>query len=214
MIYKFKLSFWGFLISLLGTLPLGTLNMTALQISIRDGVAAGFLFATGVFIVEMLYVRVSLVGMDWINRNQRLLSWLQRITVLMILALAFGSFWSALHPAKGNSNVIIPESVNHLALGFMMSAINPVQIPFWLGWSTVLAEKGILQKSTVNYNVYILGIGIGTFLGLSVFVWGGNLAANKISGNMQYVNGIIGMVFLITGLIMIVRLARKNRFNV
>lgn len=198
------------MISFLGTLPLGTLNLTALQISLQDGMNNGLLFATGVFIVEMLYVRISLVGMDWINQRQQLLTWLQWITVMMILALAGGSFWSAFHPAAHAGNVMLNNSMNRLVLGFMMSAINPIQIPFWLGWSTVLSEKGILTKSNANYNVYILGIGIGTLLGLLIFVLGGNWAANKIAGNMHWVNGSIGIVFLITAALLVVRLRKKK----
>jgi threonine/homoserine/homoserine lactone efflux protein len=211
MISKLKLAFWGLIISFLGTIPLGTLNMSALQISIQEGIKQGLLFSVGVFMVEMIYVRVSLVGMDWINRKQRLLNSLQWVSVLMILALSAGSFWAAFHPSANSGNLVLNNNANRFLMGIIMSAVNPVQIPFWLGWSTVLSERGILVKSRINYNVYITGVGMGTFLGLLVFVFGGKWAANKIVDEMNYVNGVIGLVFLITALLLLIRLLNKSK---
>ncbi len=210
MITKLRLAIWGLLISFIGTLPLGTLNMTALQISMQEGFNRGLQFATGVFLIEMIYVRVSLAGMDWIQRRQALLNILQWISVLMIALLAAGSFWSAFHPSASSGNVLLSQHANRFLLGAFMSAINPVQIPFWLGWSTVLSEKGILINSRNNYFIYIAGIGLGTFTGLLLFVWGGNSVASKIAHHMNYVNGAIGIVFFITALLLVIRLMKKK----
>jgi len=51
---------WGALISFLGSLPLGVLNVTAAQLSVENGISAAFVFATGVMIVELIYVFITL----------------------------------------------------------------------------------------------------------------------------------------------------------
>ena len=91
-----------------------------------------------------------------------------------------------------------------------MSAINPVQIPFWFGWSTVLFTKNILVPRASNYNSYIIGIGLGTLLGNCVFIFGGKLIANKLNENQHILNWIIGGIFALTALIQIWKMSRKK----
>ncbi|MEY2835770.1 MAG: hypothetical protein RLZZ557_1432, partial [Bacteroidota bacterium] len=47
-------------ISSIGALPLGTLNLMASRISVMKGISAGFAFAWGVLLVEMVYVFFTL----------------------------------------------------------------------------------------------------------------------------------------------------------
>ena len=68
-----RIFFTGMFISFLGTLPLGTLNISAMQISVSDGVRPAFYFALGALLVEMIYVRLSLVAMNWVRKQKRLL---------------------------------------------------------------------------------------------------------------------------------------------
>lgn len=204
-----KVLFWGFLISFLGSLPLGTLNVAAMQIGITDGVYPALLFSLGSLTAEIVYVRLSLIAMDWVRRQEKLLKALEWLTVVIVLALAVSSFWAAIHP-EGEKNVILSNTMHRWLLGFTMSAINPVQIPFWFGWSTVLFTKNILRPGFWNYNFYIVGIGIGTLAGNCVFIFGGKLLAERMHASTTIMNYIIGSVFLITAIIQIIRIYKKK----
>ena len=57
------------LISFLGSLPLGTLNIAAMQIGIQESLNHAIWFSLGSLLVEMIYVRVSLVGIDWVRKQ-------------------------------------------------------------------------------------------------------------------------------------------------
>ena len=61
----------GLLISFLGSLPLGTLNITAMQIAIQETIRRALQYALGVAIIELFYVRLSLKGIDWILANKK-----------------------------------------------------------------------------------------------------------------------------------------------
>ena len=87
-----------------------------------------------------------------------------------------------------------------------MSAINPVQIPFWFGWSTVLFTKKILQPVSRHYNIYIIGIGLGTLIGNCFFIFGGKWVVQKIENSQQYLNWVIGGIFAITAIIQAVKM--------
>lgn len=203
--------FWvGMFVSFLGSLPLGVLNVAAMQIAITESVKNALLFSLGSLTAEMVYVRVSLVAMDWIRKQEKIFKWLEWLTLLVIIALAVSSFYAALHPSE-NKNVILNSKLPSYLLGLMMSAVNPVQIPFWFGWSTVLFTKNILLPKISHYNLYIIGIGVGTLLGNCVFIFGGRLVAHKIQNNQDMLNYVIGAIFTITALIQAWRMFVKRK---
>ncbi len=206
----FKIFLTGMLVSFLGSLPLGTLNIAAMQISISDSIQAALLFSLGSLAAEIVYVRVSLVAMDWIRKQEKIFKILEWVTLLIVIALAAASFYAAIHPSEDNKNVILDSQLPKFLLGFTMSALNPVQIPFWFGWSTVLFTKKILLPRSDHYNSYIIGIGIGTFIGNLLFIFGGRLIADKISNNQDILSWVIGGIFAITASIQIWKMVRKK----
>ena len=205
----FRIFVTGLFISFLGSLPLGTLNISAMQISISDGIRPALLFSLGSLLAEVIYVRVSLIAMDWVRTQQKLFQFLEWITLLIVVALAVSSFYAASHP-KVHKNVILSSTLPRFYLGLIMSAINPVQIPFWFGWSTVLFTKKVLLPKSSHYNIYIGGIGLGTLLGNGVFIFGGKLIADKLDRNQNVISWVIGGIFAVTALIQIWKMSRKK----
>lgn len=204
-----RVFFVGLLVSFLGSLPLGTLNIAAMQIAIDQGIRAAMLFSLGSLLAEMIYVRLSLVAMDWVRKQKLLLRILDWLTVLIVTALALSSFYTA-SQAEPAPNLVLGVSLPKVVLGFMMSALNPVQIPFWFGWSAVLFSRQVLVPDRNQYFFYILGIGCGTFLGNCVFIFGGQYVAYRIENNQQILNWIIGGVFACTALLQLYKILRKK----
>ena len=198
------------LISFLGSLPLATMNVAAMQIAISESIFSAMLFSLGSLVVEVIYVRLSLVAIQWINKQKKLFKILEYVTLLIILALAAASFYAAMHP-EVKKNVVLSSTLPKFVLGAAMCAVSPGQIPFWLGWSTVLFSKKILLPKNSNYNAYIMGIGIGTFIGNCIFIFGGLLIAQKISRNQHIVSWVIGGIFLATALLQIWGMIRKKK---
>jgi threonine/homoserine/homoserine lactone efflux protein len=204
-----KIFFTGMLVSFLGSLPLGTLNVAAMQIAISDGVTGALLFSTGSLLVEIVYVRLSLVAMDWIRKKEKIFRMLEWVTLAIVLALTISSFYAALHPTV-EKNFVLDSPLPKLLLGVVMSAVNPVQIPFWFGWSTVLFTKKVLLPRKDHYNMYIVGIGLGTLIGNCVFVFGGRLIASKINNNQNILNYVIGSIFAVTAIIQLWKIFKKK----
>jgi threonine/homoserine/homoserine lactone efflux protein len=204
-----KILMWGFIISFLGSLPLGTLNIAAMQIGITDGISPALWFSAGSLTAEIIYVRLSLVAMDWVRKQERILKALEWLTVVIVLALAVSSFWAAITP-QGEKNIILSNTMHRGLLGFTMSLINPVQIPFWFGWSTVLFTKNILKPGMWNYNMYTVGIGLGTLAGNCIFIFGGRLMVDRLNASQTMLNYIIGSVFLITACLQLFRIYKNK----
>ena len=204
-----KIFLVGMMVSFLGSLPLGTLNIAAMQISVSDGIVAAVFFSLGSLMSEIVYVRLSLVAMDWIRKQEKILRILEWVTLLIVLTLAVFSFYAATQP-KIEKNIVLSSSLHPFLLGLFMSALNPVQIPFWFGWSTVLFTKRILLPRNSHYNIYIVGIGIGTFIGNCLFIFGGRLIASRINNNQHILNYVIGGIFTITAIIQGWRMLKKK----
>ena len=197
------------LISFLGSLPLATLNVAAMQISVSDGIEAAMWFSIGSLIIEMVYVRISLVALNWIRSQTRVLKVLEYVTLVIVLALAVSSFYGAMHPEM-HRNAVLSSSLPKFWLGVFMCAISPAQFPFWLGWSTVLFTKKVLLPVNHHYNTYIFGIGVGTFFGNCLFILGGQLIANKINDNQDVFQWVIGGIFTVTAIIQVIQMLRRK----
>ena len=200
-----RVFFWGLLVSFLGSLPLGTLNVAAMQISVQESIMNAIYFSLGSLTVEMIYVRFSLIGINWLRKQKKLFRWMEWITLAIVVALAVGSFIAAMQPHQ-DKNVMLDNNINRFLLGLMLSAISPMQIPFWFGWSTVLFTKKILIPKAAFYNLYIIGIGLGTLFGNFVFIFGGRLIVSKLNANQDVINWVIGGIFAITAVIFLIKI--------
>lgn len=199
----------GMFISFLGTLPMGTLNISAMQISISDGYRPALLFSVGALLVEVIYVRLTLVAMGWFRQRKKMLKTMEWITLVIIIALAVSSFYAAMTPSV-KSNPILSNTIHRFWLGVGMSAVNPLQIPFWFGWSTVLTTRNVLRREENQYTAYIAGIGFGTLIGHSVFIFGGKLIADSMNARQDVINWIIGGIFLLTAIIQLIKMLRQK----
>src|SRR5687767_7148195 len=119
-----KIFFTGMLISFLGSLPLATMNVAAMQIAISETVGSAMLFSLGSLIVEVIYVRLSIVALDWIRKQKLLFKLLEYLTLLIVLVLAVSSFYAAMHPGE-QKNVVLSSTLPKFVLGAMMCAVSP-----------------------------------------------------------------------------------------
>lgn len=204
-----KLFLISLLISFLGSLPLGTMNVAAVHITMQDGSYTAFLFSIAAVLIEMIYVRlISLTAMGWMKKQHRLVTFLEWITVSLLFALAAGSIVAAIR--KSGLGNALPIHVAHpFLLGLVLSATNPMHISFWFGWSTILSNKHVLLPGNPNYNIYVAGIGIGSILGFCVFIFGGNYLVNTLQANQNILNWVIGAVLLVTACIQLYKILRK-----
>ena len=137
-----KIFLVGMLVSFLGSLPLGTLNIAAMQISVSDGIRAALLFSIGSLLAEIIYVRLSLVAMDWIRKQERILKILEWVTLGIVVALAAASFYAALHPSQEKKCDPQQQSSEGI-VGFYHECIEPGPDSF-LVW---LEHRIIYQES-------------------------------------------------------------------
>lgn len=205
----FRVFYSGMSISFFGSMVIGTIGLSAMQISITEGIRPAINFSIGSIVAEVIYVRLLLVALTWIQKHERIFKIMEWVAVLIVVVLAIASFKAALghHGAK---NVVLSYTMHRFFLGLMMRAISPASIPFWLGWSSVLYTKGIMQDKKGFYNGYLLGIAIGTFAAHCVFIFGGKMAVQKLDAGQEEINFVIGCIFSITAILQIWKILKKK----
>ena len=204
---------WGLLISFLGSLPLGPLNLVTTYLSFANGAEGAILFAAGCILAELIFVRLALISMNWISQRRKLFKTLEWITLMIILALAFLSFSAAINGTAFSQ--VMPVNIKYpFWSGVLLSTLDPMKIPFWFLWSTFLMGNKILLPQNSYYNFYVIGIGFGSLLGFMVFIFSGIYLISTIKTHQDAVNWVVGVVLLLTVIIQFYRLIYKKDLKV
>lgn len=200
MLHRFRILSLGFIISFLGSIPLGTMNIAATEISLRDGSRQAIIFSAGCMVIELLYVRFIVATLQWVEKNMQLFKMLGWLTVIILLAMAYGSL-SAIAKSVQPGYALPSISSHHFLYGAALSAANPLHFVFWFGWSTILINKQLLIPSKSHYLFYMTGIGIGTIGGFLVFIFLGTSLIQSLHDRNYLVNGIIAIILIMTALL-------------
>jgi len=197
---------WGFLVSFLGQLPLGTMSITSTQIAIQENFKNAWKYSIGVAIVEVFYLRLTLSGVDWIMQHKLFFEILNWLTVAVFLILGILSFITARKQTKEKKALLLDNKIDRFFLGISMSALNPAQIPFWFLWSSILLNNGTLHSDFTEFNYFTVGSGTGTIAGLALYMYGGNWLVTKMNTSNKTLNIVMGIIFIIAALAQLYRM--------
>jgi hypothetical protein len=194
-----KLFFYAISISFLGTLPLGTLNLSVANFAFRHDLAGAVGFSIGAISVEMIIVRAALVAIKRLEGLKRMFRVFSILTSMILLALAFSSLLAAYQMQMFRASLPF-SALNPLLSGLLLSLINPLHLPFWMGWTAVLKSKKVLDDRRRSYTTFIAAIGIGTSLAFCIYGTVGRFLIHLLGSRQVLLNWIIGIALLITAL--------------
>ena len=196
-------------ISSIGGLPLGTLNVTAMLIAEHRGTSAALWFALGALLIEIVYVYLTLKLFEWLSTNAKVLTVIRWISIGVMLTIGI---WLLVENAHADMHISTESSkANPFLTGLLLSALNPAQIPFWLGWNAVAIDRKLLQLQTPATLVWLMGIGTGTFLSLGLFAVSGPAIFKMIGGNDRMLTLLIGLIFVLAALLQSLHVFKKNK---
>jgi len=176
------------------------MSITSTQIAVSEGFKNAWKYSIGVALVEIIYLRLVLKGVDWILQHRVFFMVLGWLTVAFFLSLGVASFISAAKQKEDKKALLLNNKLNRFFLGITMSALNPAQIPFWFIWSSYVMDLHLLNSSTIEFNLFTLGCGIGTISGLALYMYGGNYLITKMNASTKTMNKIMGVIFFIAGI--------------
>jgi len=210
MIELLKVFFIGSLISFLGQLPLGNMNLTATQLSVQESFRNAWKYGLGIVLVEVIYLRLALTGMDWVVEHKQLFMIMGWLTVILFVALGVLAFVMARKQTSAKKGLLLNNKMNRFLLGVVVSGINPAQIPFWFLWSTQLLNSKLLMPTNGQFNLFTAGAGLGSLAGLAIYIHGGKWIITKLKTSNRGLNIFMGIVFVLAGLFQLYNMLFKK----
>jgi len=198
----------GLIVSLLGQLPLGTISMTATQIAVQENFRNAWKYSAGIALVEMIYLRIVLSGMQWIISHQLVFLIFNWITIALFAALGTIILIAARKQEKQKKAMLLNYPLDRFLLGLSMSALNPAQIPFWFIWTGYFINLGWLKPGFAEFSLFTLGTGVGTMAGLLIYIYGGNWLVTKMKTSNRTLNKLMGIIFIIAAAAQLYRVLR------
>ncbi len=188
----------AFVVSFLGSIPPGTINITSMQLSIQGQRRAAFFFALGASITELAYAGITVRFQIYLSEKSAFIAYFALISSLAMLVLGVINLLAKNHTQEIVSKSKDLKGRNGFKRGVVLGVLNPLTIPFWLTVTAYLQSAGwiILYPSTLY--IYALGIALGTFALLTTVNKLGS-RFEQIASNSFVVYKIPGITFLLLG---------------
>jgi len=200
----------GFVISFLGSIPLGYLNLFGLEIYSKSGLHDLVFFLFGVILVEAFVIYFTLLFAKQLISNKKLMKIIDFFSVGFMFVLAIGFYLNFNQIAKSNytlhNYLVYPPFI----IGTVLNGFNFLQLPFWASWNLYLLNGRYITIERKLKYYYIAGTLIGVFFGMfSLIVILQNFfqKANQLS---KYIIPVfIPAFFIVLGSIQVFKVYKK-----
>lgn len=195
--------FYGLIMGYLGLISPGMLNMTALKISLTTSKNSAVKFAFGAAIVVFVQAGIALLFADYLVKNPEIIKRLKMVGVFVFFILAIFFFYMSRKEFKTNTT---NNKTNYIFRGILMSAINMLAIPFYLGLSIYLASihKIIIKQPFIL--LFVIGASIGAFLLFYTYIVFAKIIKSKVSFIAKNINILLSVLFLFLGILTLAKL--------
>lgn len=162
----FKNIIVGFIVSFLGSLPLGYLNVIGVEVFSKFGMNSLVSFLVGVIIVQTVVVYFTVIFANQLVSNKKLMKGIDFLAVVFLLLLAYLFYAYSVQTTQDHNYLQQYVQYSPFLIGMVLCGLNFLQIPFWVGWNLYLMNANhILLVKKLKYH-YILGTLLGTFFGM------------------------------------------------
>lgn len=188
--------FVAFIFSFIGTIPPGSLNLIILQLGFNQKVKIAWRFASAACIIEYFYAWIAVKFEALITSSPLIVENIELIAAVVMTSLGVLSLLSALKPSK------FTEKFNNSGFrrGIVLSILNPLVLPFWVGTTAYLkGMKWIDLSTSARLHAYLVGVSLGSLALFVMFIY----LARKIVSEFRHESAfqkIPGIILLALGL--------------
>lgn len=185
----------AFVFSFLGSIPPGTLNLTMLRLGLEYKMNVAWRFALAAALIEYPYAWLALLFEDWITSSPAVINNFKLISAIVMITLGGITIRAAFKPVRD----VEPARESGFIKGLVLSILNPLALPFWIGITAYLKSQGwITLSGSVEVHSYLLGISLGALTLLMLVAYLARKAAVAFSSHAS-VKFIPGVVLLLLG---------------
>ena len=164
--------FLGFVIGFVGVIPPGLLNLTAAKIRIAKSLKSALFFISGACLIVIGQVYIGVFFSKLIIENDEVLSIMEQLSIVIFLLVSIFYFIKAIK-FKGTLEpkvLVKTEGFKMIGQGMLLSLLNIFPIPFYIGFSSFLAGRGLFIYQFPEAHLFITGAVMGTFLMMFLYV--------------------------------------------
>jgi threonine/homoserine/homoserine lactone efflux protein len=186
----------GTIFSFIGSIPPGTLNITVLQLGLEKKKNIALRFALAVAIVEYPYAWIAVAFEGWLTSSPVIIENFQLITAVLMTAFGIFTIWGASKP----SNLSVKFNESGFRRGIILSLLNPMAIPYWMGATAYFKAQGWIDLSTNGLiHSYVFGTSVGAMLLLTLFIFMATRLASHVQQNI-FIKMLPGIIMLALGI--------------
>lgn len=195
--YHLYVFFLGFIFSFIGSIPPGTLNVSILQMSLQGKIAIATRFAFAVAVIEYPYAWIGVQFEYWLTSSPMVVENFQLIAAVVMISLGVLN----LLPSKKTPTGFAKKfSESGFRRGIALSILNPMAIPYWMGFTAYLKAEGWIELSSTGLlHSYVLGTSIGALALLMLLIYFANRLA-PYAQDSKWIRIIPGLTLLALGL--------------
>jgi threonine/homoserine/homoserine lactone efflux protein len=198
-------------ISYVASLQLGPVNLRVIQCTVQFNKSYALRVGIGGSVPEIFYTALAFVIIEQIDPAQFSHNWMHAVTIPLFLLLAFINLRKKFIP-KNIDTQSTPTHRRGFWEGFVLAALNPQLITFWLLIIAFLKTKDILVSGTLlQQGAFVLGSAAGAFvLQLTFIAVAGRYKDWIVKKAGKSFNKLIGGLFLLLALADITKLLITN----
>lgn len=202
--------FFGFIVSFLGSLPLGYLNIIGVEIISELGINSLVFYLLGVVVVEAIVIYFTVIFANQLAENKKLMKAIDFFAVFFLVFIAYLFYASSNQIAVEHNYLENYVQYSPFLIGLVLCGLNFLQIPFWLGWNLYLLNaKSIFLNGQLKF-YYVFGTLVGTFLGmLLIIVLLDSLSQSTLSFSKYIMPIVIPLFFVVLAFIQMVKVYKK-----
>jgi len=186
----------AFFFSFIGSIPPGTINLTCIQLGLEKKTAIGWRLALTASVMEYPYAWIAVEFAEWITSSPVVVENMQLITAIAMTVLGTLALWTPSKPSAFRAKL----SESGYLRGIILSLLNPLAIPFWVGATAYLNSLNWIDLSTpIGLHSYLVGVCLGTFVILILMIYLAKRIGSRFAQN-SWLYKLPGIALIMLGL--------------
>ena len=203
--------FVGLLVSFIGSIPLGYLNIIGFEIYSKFGLNSLVFYLLGVISVEVFVIYFTLIFAKKLVSNKKLMKAIDYFAVVFLFILAYSFYAHSNQTTAKQSDLDKYIMYSPYLIGLLLNCVNFLQFPFWTGWNLYLMNGNYIAVENKLKYYYVAGTALGTFSGMFVLV----LILNTLSQNTTFfskyvISVIIPLFFIVLAFVQMYKVYKKH----
>ena len=188
--------FYGMGIGIALAAPVGPINIEMIRRGIRQGPLSGWLVGLGALSADTIFAIVIVSGLTPIADRPGLRAPLFAAGAVMLGIVGWMSLRSAIAGVTDLPGQE-PRGTHSYFTGFLMAALNPMGIVYWLSVGSALVAESVTRAGQAGSPLLVGGVFLGIFCWVTFLAILVRAGRRFVTGRaMQWISGIGGTVLL------------------